>query len=311
MYNFYNEMRKRTEKDLDRDEYFNNIILLLRKAMAVFSITGCDTDTADYILTNLFLIGNVALVKEDNNIIPLNGTVGGEPNVLYQGTKWIGANPTYGAYEYTIDKDCYLVKFSPLDRWQATGGLRPLIMRYAQLLSDNIISLNIIQKNSRATAIITAETDSVKNASDNIIQDIYSGKTYKCASTNLLDEVKVNTLLDNTANANIIQRLIELRQYLLAQFYLEIGVDSQYNMKRERLTTDEVNQTSNIVSVDINSILLTVQKDFDKFNEATGSNLQISINNNILQEGGINEKEEKKKEKEEVPEDVQDPNSVE
>ena len=93
MYNFYNEMRKRTEKDLDRDEYFNNIILLLRKAMAVFSITGCDTDTADYILTNLFLIGNVALVKEDNNITPLNGTVGGDPNVLYQGTKWIGANP--------------------------------------------------------------------------------------------------------------------------------------------------------------------------------------------------------------------------
>ena len=250
MYNFCNGMRKKTEKDLDRDEYYNNIILLLRKAMAVYSITGCDTDTADYILTNLFLIGNVALVKEDNNIIPLNGTVGGEPNVLYQGTIWVGANPAYGDYEYTIDKDCYLVKFSPLDRWQASGGLRPLIMRYAQLLSDNIISLNIIQ------------------------------------------------------------RLIELRQYLLAQFYLEIGVDSQYNMKRERLTTDEVNQTSNIVSVDINSILLTVQKDFDKFNEATGSNLQITINDNILQEGGINE-EEKQEEEEEVKDDVQDPDSVE
>lgn len=262
-------------------EYYSTFIRLTNKCLTLFEYSSIP-DSLDVRSLELYLIlvGNVAITKQAGKYHILNGNVGITYNENYQPLKYIGSNPYYKKQDYqlNIGEDSILFCNSYLDRWTATGGLRYLIESTSQLLSENMASLNILQKNSRVMPIITTETDNARKVVDNVLQDMYMGRPYKCISNNLINDIKVNTILSEATSGNLITKLIELQQYVKASFLNELGINSNYNMKRERLNSAEVDTNDDSLFFNIENMLSAREKSCEEFNKLFNENITVKLN---------------------------------
>lgn len=162
------------------------------------------------------------------------GGLGLKPDEYYQPTAIILANPVLGSKEYKIGKDVVWGKNDSLHR-----GLSQHIARYAHLLAANDISINVAQVNSRIPFVFTAETDAEVKSAEKYMENVENGKLGVIKSKNFNNGVEPKITSDASAG-NYLKALIELHQYLKAQWSLDIGISSNFNMKRERQNTAEV-----------------------------------------------------------------------
>lgn len=162
------------------------------------------------------------------------GGLGLTPDEYYQPTAIILANPVLGSKTYTIGKD---VVWARNDSYHL--GLRDIVSRYSHLLADNEISINIAQVTSRIPFVMTADTDNEIESAKAFLDDAEKGKLgiVKNSSFNK----GITPFPTESASAgNYLKALIELHQYLKAQRNISVGIDSAFNMKRERQNTAEV-----------------------------------------------------------------------
>jgi hypothetical protein len=82
--------------------------------------------------------------------------------------------------------------------------------------------------------------------------------------------------------------LIEAHQYILAQFFQEIGVSANYNMKRERLNTAEVEMNNGALDINIFSMLKNRQEAVALINEKFGTNISVDLNFAVFNEANGN-----------------------
>lgn len=163
------------------------------------------------------------------------------------------------------------------------GGLYSLIYQTAGLLADNISSLNISQINSRLSAIYTATDEGIARTGEEVLKDIYDGKPYKILRDDITDKISVNPIAAAGQN-NTLMSLIEVHQYILAQFFQEIGVSANFNMKRERLNTAEVEMNNGALDVNIFSMLKNRQEAVALINEKYGTEIEVELNWAIFNE---------------------------
>lgn len=176
--------------------------------------------------------------KHAGELVCFFGGLGETPDLYYQPTAIILANPVLGSKTYEIGKDVVWAKNDSCHR-----GISHITSRYSHLLAANGISINIAQVTTRMPFVFTAETDT----------EIESAKDYiKKAEEGQIGIIKSSAFNNgftpkpaSTENAgNTIKALIELQQYLKAQFYNDMGIGSNFNMKRERMTKAEVEDNS-------------------------------------------------------------------
>lgn len=163
------------------------------------------------------------------------------------------------------------------------GGLYSLIYQTAGLLADNISSLNISQINSRLSAIYTATDEAIARTGEEALKDIYDGKPYKILRDDITDKISVNPIAAAGQN-NTLMSLIQAHQYILAQFFNEIGITSNWNCKRERLNTAEVAMNEGCLDINIFSMLKNRQEAVALINEKYGTDIQVELNNAIFDE---------------------------
>ena len=84
-------------------------------------------------------------------------------------------------------------------------------------------------------------------------------------------------MADNTSVATILQQTVETYQFWLANFYNSIGVNANFNMKRERLNTAEVNINDSALFVNVVNMLNNRQKAVEKINKMFGTNITVEI----------------------------------
>lgn len=177
---------------------------------------------------------NNQLKKNKDGLYCFFGGLGLTPDEYYRPTAIILANPILGSKTYTIGEDVVWGKNDSLYR-----GLSQHIARYAHLLAANDISINVAQVNSRIPFILTGETESDIKSAEKFIADIEKGKTGVVKTKNFNNGFDPKITADASAG-NYLKALIELHQYLKAQWSLDIGISSNFNMKRERQNTAEV-----------------------------------------------------------------------
>ena len=247
-------------------------------------------------MTQLILNGKICWFTNKGNIYALNGNFGGEPNAYYEPTQWIVANPVLGSKTLTVRNmdgsdsiekldgivmgltDSDLISQAP-----ARGGLYRLIYQTAGLLADNISSLNISQINGRVSQIWTADNDSLARTFEEVCRDIYEGHPYKVVSQDILN--KVNAVpTAQTGQSNTLLNLIEAHQYILASFYNEIGLPSNWNMKRERINTAETELMTGSLDVSIYNMEKNLKAAVDKINELFGTSISVRFNEEIKEE---------------------------
>lgn len=276
--------------------------LLLNKATSIFKIEGLpDYIDLNYLLETLILNGRICFTKFNGKLYALNGSEGGEPNVYYMPQDFIVANPILGSKQVKIrhkdgkqDVDgldgimVYLTKWDSVSntaKWN--GGLYNLIYKYAGLLADNDVSLNVAQINGRLSVVFTADEEAEAREAEKALEAVYQGKPYKVLVQDILEKITATPVATSGTN-NTIMSLIEAHRTLLQDFYNEIGIGYQGNSKRERVNTAEVGLMRGCLDVSIWNMLDTLKRCFDRVNEKFKTNITVELNEEVFYEGSGN-----------------------
>lgn len=213
--------------------------------------------------------GSVFVTKVDGNLYAFTGGEGGEPDVYYRPTIYTVANPALDLSEqYVIDKDGILVANDTF-KW----GLIPMLSKYGTLLVENEISLRSIIIYLRIVALISASDDKTKASADMFLEKVVKGDLSVVAESPFFDGVKVQTL-GNSSTAYI-QQFIELEQYLKGSLYNELGLNANYNMKRESLTKGETALNEDFLMPLCDDMLNCRKIGCDKINEMFGTEISV------------------------------------
>ena len=265
--------------------YFNFILRLLYR---IFIIEGNpETVEETFLKLMLFTTGKVTYfrgreVGEDTDkLLALNCSRSDTPTVYYMPSKSLITNPRLiKSYMLTPGTDCEIVYLSEADKYNLndqSGGLYHLIERTAIMLADNDLSINIAQKNTRLTNIVSGDTQNTVDSIRGVIAAMYEGDPTIVVKSSLIDKLQGVPIVENSSQQNLIQ-LIEVQQYILAHFYEQIGICTHDQMKKERLVTAEINDNIDLAYLNIDDILLSLQEGFDRVNAMFGTNITIKIN---------------------------------
>lgn len=162
------------------------------------------------------------------------GGLGGLLNEYYNPTKATVANPflNFNA-ELTDGVDCVIVYNDSMHQ-----GLMPIYQRYATLLTENDISIYLADINARLITLLQSDNDTAHKSALAFIDKIKKGDLSVIASKSFLEGIKAIPYA-TSGSANIITQLIELEQYLRAGVFNDIGLNANYNMKREAINSTE------------------------------------------------------------------------
>lgn len=293
-YSFYQALTKDKNKSVN---YY--IDSTLNKTQSMFYYTGLPDTIPPCELENLLQVYGFAFVTEvDGNLYAFNGGLGGEPNVYYKPTKITVANPALNlSKEYDIEGEGVLFKNDYLCR-----GLMPIIGKSAVLLTDCNISLNTAAIFSRLTMLISASDDKTKQSADLFIEKLLNGDFSIIAENAFLSGIKLQS---NSIQHRPLTDLIELMQYYKSNLLAEIGLNSNYNMKRERLTEGETLMNVDDLLPFVENMLTERKNAVEKLNQKYGLNVTVDLKSAWKTEKENNDKNTENVETE-TPEEMPD-----
>lgn len=257
-------------------EYFINF---LNRTDAMFKYTGLPDTIPAYILERYLKVNGWAGIarapetaqKHAGELVCFFGGIGETPDMYYQPTAIILANPVLGSKTYKIGEDCVWAKNDSCHQ-----GIAHILARYSHLLAANDISINIAQVTTRMPFALTAETEAEVKSAEKFVKDAEEGKLgiIKSSAFNGGTEPKPTS---SDSSGGYIKALIELHQYLKAQCNNDLGVGSNFNMKRERMTTAEVENNSPYLLPLVDEMLKFRKIMCDEVNAMFGTNWSVEL----------------------------------
>lgn len=276
----------------------NNIIrYMLNRTQKIFEWNGLPDTIPQRILESYLQInGHCAFMKHENQLYIYTGGLGGKPDVYYRPTIYTIANPAQNiSINAEINKDCVVVINDSY-----LMGLLPMCQRYANNMSDTEISLYIANINSRIISLISAQDDRTEKSAQKYISDIIEGKIGVIGEAKFFEDLKATPFSTSGAHA-VITDLIELMQYNKASFFNEIGLNANYNMKRESINSNESQLNNDALSPLIDDMLFCRKTYIEKVNTMFDTNITVDLSSSWKQnrieenaeieniEGGIND----------------------
>lgn len=244
----------------------------------------------DYFKLNLILDGSICVTDFNGRLYSCIGNPGGEPDEYYKPTIFTISNPILGSKQVKDGENGIIIYNTAIDSFAYTGhsfifdnGLYNLISQTATLLADNIISINCNQINSRVLAFVTADSESQAVAGEAVMKRMYAGKPYQILRSDMIDKINVNPLNTSSVGTNLTQ-LVELHNYIIANFFQSIGIKSNNVMKRERLINSEIDSQNDYLKISLLEILTSWQAGFDKVNDLYGTDISVNLNPALLDE---------------------------
>ena len=276
-YEYWNNVVAMSSKSLDyvvdkrksAQTYMTNMLIRLQK---MFQYKGLpDTIPREMLEDYLLRGGSCYVTKVEGNLYAFQGTFGGEPDPYYRPTLYIIANPAL-KFNKTLDlwEDGVLVRNNSL--WQS---IVPLLSRYAAMLAENLLTIRVADIMLRVTSLITAPNDATRIAGDEYLRKLEKGELGVIAENRFLDGIKMQSPPSN--NGSYLTQFIELQQYLKASFYHEIGLDANYNMKREAIGDSESALNRDSLLPLCEDMLRCRQEDVDRINSMYGTSISVDF----------------------------------
>ena len=249
----------------------NYIAYMLDRTQRIFEYTGLPDTVPARMLEFLLQVNGYACFTEVNgDLYAFYGGLGGEPDAYYRPTICVVANP-FLKFNKTlkIDTDCVIMRNDSL-----LYGLLPLFSRYATAMAENDISFRLSSVNTRIEFLLSAPDDATKKAAEKFLKDIEEGKQGVIASNEFLEGIKAQEV---GRSMRTFTDLIEYQQYLKASWFNEIGLNANYNMKREKLSTTESQMNNDALLPLVEDMLEQRRVALEKINEMFGTNISVDF----------------------------------
>ena len=245
---------------------------MLNKTITIFKYSNLPETITDKDIEIITQVNGYSIWKEvDGKLYVFYGSLGGEPNPYYLPTLAIIANHAlrYNA-SLKIDEECVVM----LNDYLYTG-LMPLFNKYGSLLTEADISLKYAIINARVPALLQSDNDNTYKSAKEFFDKIEKGEGYGIiASKEFFEGIKSQDFYKQP----YIKDLIESIQYIKASWYNEIGLNSQFNMKREAINSAESRLNDDILHPTIDVMLQCRKNAVEKINKMFGTNITVELN---------------------------------
>ena len=242
-------------------------------------------------LENILMCNGTAtwIMNGDKGLVVTRGAIGGKPDVYYIPTDVIVENPyleqgVNGTYKR--DQDVVLMYNDTYAQ-----GLLPLLKKYSAMMVEADISLNIACVMSRATMLLSASDDKTRASAELWLKRVWEGSTAVIGETPFLvaNSDKSLSVNDMTKADPTITNLIEYKQYIKASLYNDLGLNANYNMKREAINSNESQLNDDMLHPLIDTMLRCRREGLELVNKIFGTNIKVDFDSAWM----INEREEK------------------
>ena len=211
---------------------------MLAKTLSMFEYENLPATIPARELEKLLQRGGYAFITKapDGELYAFTGGLGGETDVYGNATQIVIAN-TALKYHATLDIKKDGVLFYNDDM---AAGLLAFYEKQNTLLAENEINMVVWGYNSRTQKLISAPDDKSKESAEQYMKKIVDGELTIIGENALFDGVKVQPA--NNSSGNGISQMIEYHQYIKSCLFNEVGLPSNFNMKKERLISSEIDQ---------------------------------------------------------------------
>ena len=247
---------------------------LLNKTLTMFKYKNLPESMEERELELILQLHGYGIITEfENELVALWGTYTPPLDIYYRPKNirvvnpWVNIDKEYEIYK---DKDAILIRNDPLDK-----GLLDIINKYGTWLTEVDLTLFIAGINARNVKDIIANDDNEKASAERYLDNIEKGKLGSMVSSQFGEGIGV--IANNSMNGYITQ-IIELEQYLQGKFLNEIGLNANYNMKRERLSSNETELNEDCLRPLVDSMLEEREKFVEKVNKKYGTNIEVEFN---------------------------------
>lgn len=186
-----------------------------------------------------------------------------------QPTKAIVNNPALkNNTTYTIGEDCIVIKNDDMKQ-----GLNGIYEYYGQRLIENQITMLMTDYNLRMPFTISSSDDQTTQSAKIYLKKIIDGSLGVIGEQKLFKALSVTPT--NSKQTATFADLYGYQQFIIAQLNNTIGLATNNNMKRERLTTNEIEVNKNASYPLVDNMLKNRQQAVDAINEMF--NIDISV----------------------------------
>lgn len=178
-----------------------------------------------------------------------------------------------GEFDLTKDEAVYMWNDSLLE------GLSKLFSLYASELTDNIMTLHFQEVHNRILTIIKALSEDDKKDAKDFFTSYEDGAFVSLMTEQLMNGINPPNKSEpfkGSANTSI-KDTLEARQWLLAHWNIEIGLNDNYNMKRESLNENEIEANSDTLTTLIDDMMKCRKIKVEEINRIYGTNISVDF----------------------------------
>ena len=263
---------------------------MLAKTISMFEYENLPETIPARELEKLLQRGGYAFISKapDGGLYAFTGGLGGEPDVYGNATK-INVSNTALKYNETLDIKKDGVLFYNDDM---AAGLLAFYEKQNTLLAENEINMVVWGYNSRTQKLISAPDDKSKESAELYMKKIVDGELTIIGENALFDGVKVQPA--NNSAGNGISQMIEYHQYIKSCLFNEVGLPSNFNMKKERLISSEIDQAEDSLFPLVYNMMENRISAVNRINEMFGTDIKVgfgsvwALKNKKLVDGIVN-----------------------
>lgn len=251
----------------------NYIEYMLMKCLTMFEWKGLpESLPADMFELGLMKYGKLGIKKVGNDMYALFGNDGGKMTPYYFPKQMTIANPWIGdggfSGTFTDGDDFVIFRNDPLRK-----GLLPLFFERASMVAECDVSLVFALWKERMNNPLVANSDTEKDDVDAYIKNAVDGiKVTPIVSKAFIEGQKQTHFETMGTQAGYLKDIMELRQYYMASWYHDVGLQSNYNMKRESINKSESGMNEDALLPITDIMLKTRKEDSEKVNKIFGEN---------------------------------------
>ena len=194
--------------------------------------------------------------KVDGKLFVFYGGLGGMPNEYYQPTQAIVTNPYLKFYSVLKLDDYIKDDGNAVVGWNDSShmGMFPINSKYASLLAECDLTLKYQLINMRFNNVLTANDDNEKTSIEEMYNKVADGTGYGIIVTKrLMNQMTIDKIdISNQSRQAQLKDTIETMQYLKGSWLNAVGLNANFNMKRESINESEcdLNEDSLIPDTD-------------------------------------------------------------